>query len=78
MPRTEVQLRKQAAEELGCVVRGDILPIELPPVHHASVAHVKDIDRDERGLGVDADKVDVATLRRSHALLLGDFLHRRR
>ena len=78
MPRAEVQLRKQAAEELGCVVRGDILPIEFPSIHHAAVAHVKDVDRDERGLGVDADKVDVATLRRSHALLFGDFLHRRR
>ena len=75
MPLPQIDLWKQTREELGLVVIGRVLPIELATIDYPAIADMKDVGGDQRRLRVDPEYVDVSPLGSRHALALGDLFH---
>ena len=66
----EIALLDYARQELAGVELVSVLPIQFSAVDDAAVAHVKDVDRHQRRLGVDAEDVDVVSFGGGHLLPL--------
>src|ERR1019366_6722142 len=71
----EVDLLEQRAEKYRLVVFELVFPEELAAIHDLAVAQGEQVERHQRGLGVDGEDIDVVAFGGGHFLALFDLFH---